>query len=340
MLVVGLNGYAMREEDENPAIFFSGTGYPNGLEDPEVAREDPVAPESAGHSVDAGAEAVAAAEAQTGADAPRTFHLLTAWGRFARAVDAGPGVPITSAVTTDTGALVVTRLLTLDSEASVGITRGTDPLRALEVDVDAPGGLGGAFLRVVLHPDLHTGSGDAREGVLSLSSDVNGTPDDVELPLNASALLVDHLGAPVADRSVMVRGFQQRGDDADCVQGFMVGHWGVRAISSDGRRLGRFVGRYLAADGTRLGLVRGIWGEMRDGSRPFYAKVVAPDGMYLALMAGTFDNAGFTGQLHRTRTTVMGAVAGRRAFTAEAGENLGRFVGRWSQLCGEVTGEQ
>ncbi|MEW5854622.1 MAG: hypothetical protein AB2A00_37950 [Myxococcota bacterium] len=338
-LSAGLEDESMSESDESPDAFLAAAGESNADADPAVAAEDEAPPSDTSLGTEDG-NTVTEAEAQTGTNAPTVFYLTVGWGRFPFERNAQP-VAVQGTISVDVGAIVVLRRMALEpiTPQEDRIRRdATMPLRQLNLDTTIGCCMDGVALKVILHESINqTGTATPREATLTLALDNGQT---FAIPLNPGVETIDEVADIGSGLKGFVQGFQRQ-PVADCKQGYMLGRWVKRVESDDGRELGRFAGRYVAEDGTRAGFIRGIFGEREDGSHVFFGKIVGVDGRFKGLMKGTYGNGEFDGLFHRNRTTVWGAVHGR-AVTAAQGQDraMGFFRGRWSQLCGEVDGEQ
>ncbi len=112
---------------------------------------------------------------------------------------------------------------------------------------------------------------------------------------------------------------------APCGAGFMKGRW-----ARTGPEGGVFGGAWLQVNGRREGFVAGRWGVNDAGEPVFRAKIVNGQGHFLAVMAGTYGDGVYEGEIYGRGRQVLGHVKGR--YTAEDGH--GSFLGAWKQACG------
>ncbi|HET7503974.1 MAG TPA: hypothetical protein VFK02_23295, partial [Kofleriaceae bacterium] len=114
----------------------------------------------------------------------------------------------------------------------------------------------------------------------------------------------------------------RRSADA-CDHGFMRGRWHVLSP-----RLGRFLGVVTDEDGARVGHVRGVFGQRRNGDSVLFGKFIDREGHFRGLLAGSFD-----GGEYRARWIDRQGDHGNAHGVYFAGqtEASGDFLGRWSE---------
>jgi len=110
---------------------------------------------------------------------------------------------------------------------------------------------------------------------------------------------------------------------AACDRGFMRGRW--HALSP---HLGRFLGVVANEDGERLGHVRGVFGQRRNGDSVLFGKFIDREGHFRGLLAGTFEN----GEYRARWVDRQGdhGVAHGAYFEGQAAAS-GGFLGRWAE---------
>lgn len=111
-----------------------------------------------------------------------------------------------------------------------------------------------------------------------------------------------------------------------CGAGFMRGRW-----LQVGPRGGVFGGAWLQVNGRREGYLAGRWGPNAEGDPVFRAKIVNAQGHFLAIMAGTYGDGVYEGEIYGRDREVLGHVKGR--YTGEDGH--GSFLGAWKQSCSD-----
>jgi hypothetical protein len=108
-----------------------------------------------------------------------------------------------------------------------------------------------------------------------------------------------------------------------CDRGFMRGRW--HAVTEN---LGRFLGVVTNEDGERVGHVRGIYGQRRDGEPVLYGKFINREGQFRGILSGTYGNG-----LYRARWIERAGDHGTAHGVYFAGptERAGHFLGRWAE---------
>jgi hypothetical protein len=335
----GLLQRAMDTSDEPPDLFLARAQDRGADTDPAAACPDaPPAPEAA-IPPEHGAALVSDLEARVDATAPTVFHLLVGWGHFPP-LDGAPDIPFAGSLSSDMGALVAAHRVATDRVTAMDrlVRDPTTPARALNLDGSLGTHLDGTVVRVVLHELLAPASAlQPRQATVALERRGGGR---VEARLSPEVWGVSARGDVGPRLSGMVQGFR-RVDRPSCQQGFLVGRWSLVGRTADGRTVGRLVGRWLDGNGDRVGLVRGVHGERRNGEQVLYAKVVGTGGAFLGLLAADTSADTFSGAVQRDATAVAGHVEGRFAPPASLSwGSLGEFRGRWSLGCGENPDEQ
>jgi hypothetical protein len=108
-----------------------------------------------------------------------------------------------------------------------------------------------------------------------------------------------------------------------CDSGFMRGRW--HALSP---HLGKYLGIVTNEDGERVGHVRGVYGQRRNGDAVLFGKFIDHEGHFRGLLVGAFEN----GQYHARwidRQGDHGAAHG--AYFEGAAASTGHFLGRWAE---------
>jgi hypothetical protein len=108
-----------------------------------------------------------------------------------------------------------------------------------------------------------------------------------------------------------------------CDRGFMRGRWHV--VSPN---LGRFLGVLTDEDGNRVGHVRGVFGQRRNGNQVLFGKFIDREGHFRGILAGTYGNGEY-----RARWIDRGGDHGvaHGAYFPGANERSGGFLGRWAE---------
>ncbi|HEX7838842.1 MAG TPA: hypothetical protein VF469_15300 [Kofleriaceae bacterium] len=134
--------------------------------------------------------------------------------------------------------------------------------------------------------------------------------------LAAGPIVVD-----AGDGYKMVAIGQPRRADA-CDRGFMRGRW--HALSP---HLGKFLGVITDENGERVGHLRGVYGQRRDGTSVLFGKFIDRDGHFRGILAGGFDNGQYRARWidrQGDHGTAHGAY-----FEGQAAAS-GHFLGRWA----------
>lgn len=110
---------------------------------------------------------------------------------------------------------------------------------------------------------------------------------------------------------------------AACDRGFMRGRW--HALSP---HLGQFLGIVANEDGDRVGHVRGVFGQRRDGTSVLFGKFIDPEGHFRGILAGSFENGEFRARWIDRRGD-HGVAHG--AYFEGQTASAGGFLGRWAE---------
>jgi hypothetical protein len=108
-----------------------------------------------------------------------------------------------------------------------------------------------------------------------------------------------------------------------CDRGFMRGRW--HAVSPN---LGRFLGVVTDEDGVRVGHVRGIYGQRRNGEPVLYGKFINDEGQFRGILSGTYGDGVYRARWI-ARTGDHGTAHG--VYFAGPTERAGHFLGRWAE---------
>jgi hypothetical protein len=110
---------------------------------------------------------------------------------------------------------------------------------------------------------------------------------------------------------------------SDCDRGFMRGRW--HALSA---HLGRFLGVVTDENGERVGHVRGIYGQRRNGDSVIFGKFIDREGHFRGILNGSFANGEYRARW-MTRDGEHGTAHG--AYFEGATPRNGHFLGRWAE---------
>jgi hypothetical protein len=108
-----------------------------------------------------------------------------------------------------------------------------------------------------------------------------------------------------------------------CDRGFMRGRW--HAVSPT---MGRFFGIVANEEGERVGHVRGIYGQRRDGEPVLFGKFINREGHFRGILTGTFGDGTYRARWV-TRAGDHGTAHG--VYFAGPNERAGGFLGRWAE---------
>jgi hypothetical protein len=114
-----------------------------------------------------------------------------------------------------------------------------------------------------------------------------------------------------------------RRQDAACDRGFMRGRWHALAP-----HLGKFLGVVTSEDGDRLGHVRGVFGQRRNGDAVLFGKFIDHEGHFRGLLIGSFANGEYRARWI-DRQGDHGAAHG--VYAEGAAVSTGHFLGRWAE---------
>jgi hypothetical protein len=108
-----------------------------------------------------------------------------------------------------------------------------------------------------------------------------------------------------------------------CDRGFMRGRW--HALT---RNAGRFLGVVADENGERVGHVRGVYGQRRNGDSVLFGKFIDREGQFRGILAGTFDNGQYRARWI-DRQGDHGTAHG--VYFEGATPEAGHFLGRWAE---------
>jgi hypothetical protein len=92
--------------------------------------------------------------------------------------------------------------------------------------------------------------------------------------------------------------------------------------------LGTFLGIVVSEDGDRIGHVRGVFDQHRDGSSVLFGKFIDLEGRFRGLLAGTFENGEYRARWS-DRQGDHGAA--HSVYFEGKTESSGRTLGRWAE---------
>jgi len=245
------------------------------------------------------------------ASAGRGFKLVVVWGKMPADRDTQEPRDWSGSFKVSRGGLVVRRTIAFEDRTDLLLPRTALDTVAFQ-SVTKPYADG--FALTVLDPTLSPTT------PLTLTyTPANGTTSyTLDLAqLVAGPIVVD------AGGGFKMMAIGHRRQDAACDSGFMRGRW--HALSP---HLGRFLGVVTDADGDRVGHVRGVFGQRRDGASVIYGKFIDREGHFRGLLAGSFADGEYRARWI-DRQGDHGAAHGAYVEGAEA--STGRFMGRWAE---------
>jgi hypothetical protein len=254
----------------------------------------------------------------TAIDRPATpgFRLVVLWGKLPADRGAEDRRDWTGSFKVSRGALIVRH--------TIGFEDATDKLLPrLSIDAVAFQSVTRPYVDglalTVLDPAPATSS------ALTLTY----TPADgsAAYTLDLSQLAAGPIVVDAGDGFKLVAVGHRRRADA-CDHGFMRGRW--HALSP---HLGRFLGVVTDEDGVRVGHVRGVFGQRRNGDSVLFGKFIDHDGGFRGVLAGSFDDGQYRARWI-DRQGDHGAAHG--VYFEGQADSSGQFLGRWSEAsCSE-----
>jgi hypothetical protein len=256
----------------------------------------------------------------------RRVRGLVAWGYLRPHPDATEVVDWSGTLSVTNAAIHLVRPARFETATDHVIVPRPD-IQTLGFDSKTRPAWDGLLIDVVLAPALNPTAGDV---VLTLDTPVASESLTIEDGMRGTTVdTVDAAGHKIAFHVI-------RPDHDGCAEGFLLGRWNTVGQVS-GHEVGVFFGRFLGAGGERRAVVKGIFGERRDGTKVFFGKIIDRNGNALGLVAGRYGDGKFGGRLLGDGRVVEGAVRGRYADRNNDGD--GFFAGRWSKMCGERSDE-
>jgi len=252
----------------------------------------------------------------------RRVRILVAWGFFRLHPDATEIVDWSGSLTVTNAALRLVRPARFETATDHVILPRTD-IHTIAFESQTRPHWDGLVVDVVLSPDLNP-AGDPV--TLTFDSAVANASLTIEHGMRRTVVTtVDDAGHKLAYHVI-------RPDHDGCAEGFLLGRWEVLARPA-GHEIGTFFGRFIGSAGEVRGVVRGLFGQRRNGAQLFFGKIVNRDGDFLGVVAGRYGDGQFAGRLLGDDRTVEGSVHGVYGDRDDDGD--GFFAGRWSQRCGE-----
>jgi hypothetical protein len=245
------------------------------------------------------------------ASAGRGFKLVVVWGKMPADRDAQVPRDWSGSFKVSRGGLVVRRTIAFEDRTDHLLPRTSlDTVDFQSVTEPYADGLALTVLDPTLSPTTPlTLTYTPANGTTSYTLDL--------AQLIAGPIVVD------AGGGFKMMAIGHRRQDAACDSGFMRGRW--HALSP---HLGRFIGVVTDADGDRVGHVRGVFGQRRDGASVMFGKFIDREGHFRGLLGGSFADGEYRARWI-DRQGDHGAAHGAYVEGAEA--STGRFMGRWAE---------
>ena len=250
------------------------------------------------------------ATAMDRASAAAGFRLTLIWGKIPADRDATEARDWSGSLKVSRGGLLVRHTIAFEDRTDKLLPRvSLDTVAFQSVTKPYVDGLA----LTVLDP---TPSPTSAQTLTYTSAD-GGTVYTMDLSqLAAGPIVVD------AGNGFKVVAIGHRRQAADCDRGFMRGRW--HALTA---HLGRFLGVVTDENGDRVGHVRGIFGQRRNGDSVLFGKFINREGQFRGILAGTFGDGEYRARWI-TRDGEHGTAHG--AYFEGATENAGHFLGRWA----------
>jgi len=245
------------------------------------------------------------------ASAGRGFKLIVVWGRMPADRDAQDARDWSGSFKVSRGGLVVRRTIAFEDRTDHLLPRTSlDTVDFQSVTEPYADGLALTVFDPALAPTepltlTYTPADGSTSYTLDLAQLVSG-PIVVDAGGGFKMMAIGH-----------------RRQDAACDGGFMRGRW--HALDP---HLGRFLGIVTNEDGDRVGHVRGVFGQRRDGSPVLFGKFIDREGHFRGILAGSFANGEYRARWI-DRQGDHGAAHG--AYVEGATASAGHFLGRWAE---------
>lgn len=244
--------------------------------------------------------------------ARRGFHLVVVWGKLPAERDAEEVRDWSGSLRISRGALVVRHTIGFEDRTDRLLPRETRDTVSFD-SVTQPF-VDGLALTVI------DGEPSTTDAGLTLTYTPRSSRTSFTLQLEQLArgpIVIDAGGG-----FKIVAAAHRRQIDP-CDRGFMRGRW--HAVSPN---LGRFLGVVTNEDGERVGHVRGIYGQRRDGEPVLFGKFINREGQFRGILSGTYGDGVYRARWI-ARTGDHGTAHG--VYFAGPDERAGHFLGRWAE---------
>ena len=252
--------------------------------------------------------------ATTAMDHPGTgFRVVVLWGKLPADRGADVARDWSGSIKVSRGGLVVRH--------TIGFEDATDhllPRAATAVDTVAFQSVTRPFVDGLALTVLDNAPSTTSSQTLTYTASTGGATYTLDLAQLASGPIVIDAG----DGFKMIAVGHRRRADA-CDAGFMRGRW--HALSS---HLGNYLGVVTNEDGERVGHVRGIFGQRRNGDAVLFGKFIDREGHFRGLLVGSYADGQYRARWI-DRQGDHGAAHG--AYFEGATATSGTFLGRWAE---------
>jgi len=246
------------------------------------------------------------------ASAAAGFRAIVVWGKIPADRDATESRDWSGTLKVSRGGLVVRRTIAFEDATDKLLPRvSLDTVAFQSVTKPYIDGLA----LTILDPGLSTSTAAQ---TLTYSSADGATVYTIDLAQLADGPVVVDAGNGF---KLIAIGHRRQADACD--RGFMRGRW--HALSA---HLGRFLGVVTDENGERVGHVRGVYGQRRNGDSVLFGKFIDREGQFRGILSGTFDNGRYRARWI-TRQGDHGTAHG--AYFEGASERAGHFLGRWAE---------
>ncbi|TMQ11072.1 MAG: hypothetical protein E6J90_35270 [Deltaproteobacteria bacterium] len=245
------------------------------------------------------------------ASAAAGFRMVVVWGKIPADRDATEARDWSGSLKVSRGGLIVRHTIAFEERTDKLLPRvSLDTVSFQSVTRPFVDGLA----LTVLDP---TATPTASAQTLTYTSADGGTVYTMDLSqLAAGPIVID------AGNGFKMIAIAHHRQAAECDRGFMRGRW--HALTA---HLGRFLGVVTDENGERVGHVRGIFGQRRNGDSVIFGKFIDREGHFRGILAGTFADGQYRARWI-TRDGEHGTAHG--AYFEGATADAGHFLGRWA----------
>lgn len=246
--------------------------------------------------------------------------VIVAWGRIPGDPNATVSRDWSGQLQVSRGALFVRRTISFEPATDHLLPRTAKDIVAFD-SITRPF-VDGLSLRVI-DPDPSAATGPLTL-IYTSASDATITYSFDLAQLATGPIVID-----AGNGFKMVAIAQHQHDTDGCVGGFMRGRW--HALDAN---MGDYLGIVTDRIGVPVGHVRGIYGELKDGTPVVFGKFIDHQGHFIGLLAGTYDSGDFVATWKAIGDDDHGVIHGE--YSESSDDQSGHFLARWSQAsCAE-----